>query len=109
MTPLRFCAPCSPPKRTPCRLDGRSTKPLVSMLRDHTDADSVLERELAEAGAARAAEAGADIERALRRIELGTYGSCERCHAAIPVERLEVIPSARLCVACPAIPRGFRR
>ena len=74
---------------------------LVDQLRDHTDVDSVLERELAETGAGRAREALADIERALARLDAGTYGWCEECGVAIPFERLEAIPSARLCVVCP--------
>jgi DnaK suppressor protein len=37
---------------------------------------------------------------ALRRMENGTYGKCERCGQGIPVERLEAIPAARLCVSC---------
>ncbi len=70
-------------------------------LRDLTDADSVLERELAEAGAQRAREALAEIEHALSRIHAGIYGRCEACGVAVPFERLEAIPSARFCVACP--------
>jgi RNA polymerase-binding transcription factor DksA len=74
---------------------------LIARLRGLTDGDSVLERELAESGAARAEEAVADVEHALERIENGTYGSCEGCGVPIPFERLEAIPWARLCVACP--------
>lgn len=40
------------------------------------------------------------VARALKRMEDGTYGTCERCGAAIPTERLEVIPTATLCVEC---------
>ncbi len=42
----------------------------------------------------------AEVSRALDRIEQGTYGHCERCGGEIPAERLEVIPTASLCVAC---------
>jgi RNA polymerase-binding transcription factor DksA len=80
---------------------------LVAQLRGVTDADSVLERELAEAGAARAQEAATDVEHALERLENGTYGSCEGCGEPIPFERLEAIPSARLCVACPGRRAGW--
>jgi DnaK suppressor protein len=76
-------------------------------LRDLTDADSVLERELAEAGAQRARDALTEIEHALERLEAGTFGRCESCGAPIPFERLEAIPSARVCVACPR--RAARR
>lgn len=82
---------------------------LVSQLRDLTDADSVLERELAEAGAVRAQETMADVGHALERIDLGTYGSCEACGVPMPFERLEAIPWARLCVACPGRRVGWQR
>jgi RNA polymerase-binding protein DksA len=42
----------------------------------------------------------ADVDRALARIENGTYGKCERCGQDIPFERLEAIPTASLCVTC---------
>lgn len=37
---------------------------------------------------------------ALARIREGTYGTCTDCRAAIPYERLSVIPEARTCVGC---------
>ena len=40
------------------------------------------------------------VERALERLDDGTYGWCERCGNAIPVERLTAFPSATLCVTC---------
>jgi RNA polymerase-binding transcription factor DksA len=41
-----------------------------------------------------------NVQGALARIEKGTYGLCERCGKEIPPERLEAIPSAKLCMAC---------
>lgn len=41
-----------------------------------------------------------DIDDALRRIEDGTYGTCERCGTPIGYDRLEAIPAASLCVTC---------
>lgn len=82
---------------------------LIAQLRDLTDADSVLERELAEAGAVRAQGALADVEHALWRLENGTYGWCEDCGLSISCERLEAIPWARLCVACPRRRAGWQR
>ena len=38
--------------------------------------------------------------RALERIDAGTYGICESCGKAIPVERLDVLPYSTLCVEC---------
>jgi RNA polymerase-binding transcription factor DksA len=82
---------------------------LVAQLRGLIDADSVLERELAEIGAVRARETLTDVQHALRRLENGTYGSCATCHLPIPLERLEAIPSARLCVACTGRSVGWQR
>ena len=38
--------------------------------------------------------------RALERVEAGTYGTCEVCGKSIPVERLEVLPYSTFCVEC---------
>ncbi len=40
------------------------------------------------------------VDRALARVEAGTYGVCESCGKAIPVERLDVLPYSTLCVEC---------
>ena len=41
-----------------------------------------------------------EIDRALQKIEDGTYGICERCAEAIPDARLQALPYAALCVTC---------
>src|ERR1700751_4122729 len=41
-----------------------------------------------------------EIDQALKRIELGTYGVCEMSGKAIPRARLEAIPFARFTVEC---------
>jgi DnaK suppressor protein len=40
------------------------------------------------------------IERALKAIEKGTYGICERCGSEIDPARLEARPDATLCLKC---------
>ena len=40
----------------------------------------------------------ADVEHALRRLDDGTYGTCEVCGKVIPDERLEAMPATRLCL-----------
>jgi RNA polymerase-binding transcription factor DksA len=45
-------------------------------------------------------QAVADTARALRRMAEGSYGTCERCTADIPLQRLEILPHARFCVPC---------
>jgi RNA polymerase-binding transcription factor DksA len=40
----------------------------------------------------------ADVERALQRLDEGSYGTCEACGEAIEEERLEALPAARFCL-----------
>ena len=40
------------------------------------------------------------IDKALERIDDGTYGTCERCGKEIAEERLEARPYAELCIDC---------
>jgi RNA polymerase-binding protein DksA len=42
----------------------------------------------------------AAIDGALRRIEAGTYGSCQNCGRPIAVERLEAVPYTTQCIDC---------
>ena len=41
-----------------------------------------------------------DVDRALAKIDVGTYGRCERCGQPIAPERLEALPWAMLCIRC---------
>jgi DnaK suppressor protein len=41
-----------------------------------------------------------DLDRAVSRLSAGTYSTCERCHAQIPVERLAALPACRICFDC---------
>lgn len=77
--------------------DQRAT---VEELTGQSDADSQLERELAEDAVARAERSLVDIDDAIRRIDEGTFGICERCGRPIAPARLEAIPEARHCVEC---------
>ncbi|MCE9636933.1 MAG: TraR/DksA C4-type zinc finger protein [Planctomycetes bacterium] len=47
-----------------------------------------------------------DVDEAIRRMELKTYGLCEECELMIPVGRLEVLPHARYCVKCQSAREG---
>jgi DnaK suppressor protein len=44
----------------------------------------------------------ADIDRALEKLDEGTYGRCDGCRGEIAAERLEAIPAAARCVVCSA-------
>jgi DnaK suppressor protein len=45
------------------------------------------------------------IERALTKLEQGSYGICDRCGQEIPAGRLQVAPESVLCVACARLAR----
>ena len=40
----------------------------------------------------------ADIDHAMRRLDEGSYGTCEACGKPIGDERLEAMPAARFCL-----------
>ena len=39
-----------------------------------------------------------DVERALTKLDNGTYGACEECGQPIAPARLEAMPASRFCV-----------
>jgi DnaK suppressor protein len=41
-----------------------------------------------------------DVGLALKKIEKGKYGVCEKCKKPIEVERLSIYPEARMCLKC---------
>lgn len=70
---------------------------------DPADAGANLsETERAEAVLAAARRQRTDVLAALRRIDLGTYGTCVDCGGPVPEGRLEAKPEAARCVACQA-------
>ena len=50
----------------------------------------------------RLAEKSQALAEAMEQIREGTYGICRECGCRIPRRRLEVLPTATLCVACQA-------
>ena len=73
---------------------------LAELGEDGTDAQGV-ERELVGLHAARGRDVVEAIDQALSRLADGSYGVCECCAKPIPFERLEAIPRAPFCLACP--------
>lgn len=71
-----------------------------------SDASGTESREIVETTIGRLRTVVGAIERALDRIDRGTYGVCDRCGAPIPLERLEAIPEASACVDCAGRHRG---
>lgn len=45
-------------------------------------------------------EALADVDRALLKLDEGTYGRCESCGGEIGEPRLEAMPATRYCIDC---------
>ncbi len=41
-----------------------------------------------------------EIDDALRRLQMGTYGACEKCSELIAKPRLKAQPFAKLCIKC---------
>jgi len=69
--------------------------------RDSTDAAIVLENdEVLQAIEQSAAGELRNIERALQRLEVGTFAQCEKCGAEIEAARLAAIPYAMQCQRC---------
>ena len=42
----------------------------------------------------------AEIDEAIERVRIGTFGQCEGCEELIPRARLNAVPYARFCVDC---------
>jgi len=59
---------------------------------------------LTDIGVGRTLESGlARTERALAKLDEGTYGICDRCGKEIAPRRLEAMPDSVLCVDCAAL------
>ena len=42
----------------------------------------------------------AEVDRALQKLDNGSYGVCEMCHMPIDPARMEALPQAILCMSC---------
>ena len=61
---------------------------------------------LTDIGVGRSLETAlARVERALAKLDEGTYGRCDSCGRPIAPARLEAMPDSVLCVACAAAER----
>jgi DnaK suppressor protein len=61
-----------------------------------------------EEGRARAQRELSGVDRALARLTLGTYGTCERCGRALGTQALRANPETRFCLACSEGPSSDR-
>jgi RNA polymerase-binding transcription factor DksA len=83
---------------------------LLDYPQDPADAGANLsESERSEAILAAAKMQRSEVLDALRRIELGTYGTCVDCGGGVPEGRLEAKPAAARCVTCQAKRDRLRR
>jgi DnaK suppressor protein len=58
------------------------------------------ERSEAEVLVASLRETLEEVERAINKLEEGTYGTCEGCGQEINPARLEAMPATRYCIDC---------
>ena len=58
--------------------------------------DDLLVSQILEMGASKLEK----IERALEKIDLGSYGYCEECETFIGTERIKALPFTHLCIEC---------
>jgi len=79
---------------------------LRTLLKTETDASTqegdpdIYEHEKTLAFLEAAEERLESVERALKTLNQGRYGICERCGGPIEPERLEALPDATLCLKC---------
>ena len=62
--------------------------------------DALQAQAMAQASGERRAVQLREIDAALKRIDEGSYGDCERCERPINPRRLDADPTARLCIDC---------
>jgi DnaK suppressor protein len=61
---------------------------------------------LTDIGVGRSLETGLErVERALAKLDEGSYGTCDRCGGPIAPKRLAAMPDSTLCVECAAAER----
>jgi len=82
--------------RAPGINEGDSTVPTHMADRDEGRIDSFIEVAQSLEQQMRA------IDRAIEKIDDGSYGACESCGRRIAAERLEALPHAALCIDCAA-------
>ncbi|MCW2863954.1 MAG: yocK 1 [Actinoallomurus sp.] len=77
-----------------------STQAGVDDEHDPEGATSAFERSQLEALLDQSRRHLSDLDLALRQVDEGTYGRCEKCGNPIAPERLAARPTARTCITC---------
>jgi DnaK suppressor protein len=65
-----------------------------------TRMEALQAQQIGEAGKRRLKNRLFNVRKALKTIDAGTYGLCVRCGKPVPPGRLQIMPEARVCVAC---------
>jgi DnaK suppressor protein len=80
--------------------DQRSSLGELSTFDQHSAdiASETVERETEGAVLTTLRNRAKEIDAALKRLDAGTYGTCEKCGRPIGEERLEASPTARFCI-----------
>lgn len=87
--------------------DSLQRQDAVNSEEDGTDA---FERQFALSLASTENDVVFEIDEALHRIQLKTYGVCEQCGGGIEAARLKALPFVRMCIGCKTeIEKGTRR
>ncbi|WP_236687770.1 TraR/DksA family transcriptional regulator [Jannaschia aquimarina] len=79
--------------RRPVELDQQAVGRLSRM-------DAIRDQAMATGTEARRRARLAEVDRALDRLETGTFGRCQDCEEPIAPARLDLDPCTRLCVDC---------
>ena len=61
---------------------------------------TAIDREINESLVSGARASLREVMKALRRMDDSSYGNCLHCLEPLPIDRLEVLPQAALCMAC---------
>lgn len=72
-------------------------------LEEFSSADSPADREAARENLLGLLDGVHQLEEALQRLDVGTYGICDTCLEPIPLPRLEAIPEVTHCIGCAPI------
>ena len=85
------------------RLEGHLRNKDRSVPQDWSELAQFMENdEVLEALGARARQRIESLQRALERLDAGTYSQCSRCGSDIETPRLELLPTTTVCSGCAA-------
>ncbi len=81
----------------------REFNPLTESLDEGDFSQATIDREMELLSRDALLQISKLVESALKKVESGSYGICERCHQEIPEGRLKALPYTPYCVSCQSI------